>query len=95
MRQSAFTSRAATLSIVLLAVAACGPRHDHAERGDRGERGGFRAACAADIQKFCANDEKRREQKECLRNNEDKLSADCKTALAKHHGEGRKDKDDD
>jgi len=91
-------------------AAACGPRHDHGnnnannnanssantttENGERGGRHRFRVACAADIQKFCANVEKRREQKECLRNNLDKITPDCKTALERRHGEGRKDKQD-
>lgn len=71
-------------------------RHDHRDRQDRmqeqgettgtqsndrtaaGERPHLGRACATDIQQYCANEPKRFR---CLRDNEDKLSAGCKTAF--------------
>lgn len=41
-----------------------------------------RAACANDTKQFCS-DKQGREVFQCLRANSDKVSSDCKTALAK------------
>jgi hypothetical protein len=54
----------------------------------KGGRHAFRTACADDIQKFCANEQKK---KRCLKDNMDKLSDSCKAALAKHGGGKRGD----
>ena len=45
------------------------------------DAGGMRAACVADIQKFCANAEPGPARRQCLLENKDKLSEDCKTAI--------------
>jgi hypothetical protein len=45
-------------------------------------RDAFRKACAADTQKMCA-DKQGREMMMCLRTNSDKLSSECKDAMAK------------
>jgi hypothetical protein len=51
------------------------------ERGERGGHGGIRRACEADIEQFCAADQKGRDRRECLQSHMDKLSADCKAAI--------------
>jgi hypothetical protein len=43
----------------------------------------LRAICADDIQKYCATADRKRR---CLRDNMDKLSEACKTALAERRG---------
>jgi hypothetical protein len=48
-----------------------------------GGRHGLRSVCADDIQKYCANEDR---VGRCLRQNMDKLSDACKTALAERHG---------
>ncbi len=54
----------------------------HGMRGERaGGRGGIRRACEADIEQFCAADQKGRDRRECLQSHMDKLSADCKAAI--------------
>jgi hypothetical protein len=68
------------------------------QRGERGDRhgGGLRRACRADIEQFCAADQKGRDRRECLQTHIDKLSADCKTAIQdrmNHRGGGRKNRD--
>jgi hypothetical protein len=54
-----------------------------------GRHQGLRAVCADDIQKYCANADKKRR---CLRDNIDKLSDACKTAVSQRGG--RKARDD-
>ena len=75
----------------LLAVA-CSPKHN-AQQQSAGSTNAtasqstgafesgpsFRVACDADIQKYCANDPRKRR---CLRDNMDKLSDTCKTAVS-------------
>jgi len=97
-------------SLVCLSTMACKPQH--AARGvlreqrmeqrgdrnnDRGEhRGGLRRACRADLEQYCAADQKGRDRRECLQSHIDKLSADCKTAVQdrmNRHGGGRKNRD--
>jgi hypothetical protein len=79
----------AGLALLAVLVSGCNQQqnaqHETAARG--GGRHGIRAACADDIQKFCANEEKK---KRCLKENMDKLSDTCKAALAQHRG-GNKD----
>lgn len=48
-----------------------------------GGRVRLRQVCADDIQKYCANADRKRR---CLRDNIDKLSDACKTALAQRGG---------
>ena len=90
------------LSVRLIAVAlfaslaACGPqKHENAahenqahENFAHGGRHGIRAACAADIQKFCAQEDRPRR---CLKENIDKLSDACKTAMAQRRGARNRD----
>jgi hypothetical protein len=48
--------------------------------------GGMRAACKADVQKFCAGTQRGDGRiVACLQQNHDQLSADCQGALAKAH----------
>jgi hypothetical protein len=82
-------------AIILVAglAASCGPQKNQSEKlaHERGGRHGLRAACADDIQKFCASADKKRR---CLKENSDKLSDACKTALAERgNRHGGKDKD--
>jgi len=49
-------------------------------RGARG-RGGFRRACAADVERLCASALSRREERLCLDEKRDQLSSDCRSAL--------------
>ena len=48
----------------------------------------LRVACADEIQKFCANADRKRR---CLRENMDKLSDACKTAVAQRGGRRARD----
>ena len=52
-----------------------------------GRGGALRAACSADIQATCAS-KTGPEIRQCLMDNQAKLSADCKTALASAPGRG-------
>lgn len=78
------------------ALAACGPQKHENHARENLERGGgrhqFREACAADIQKFCANEDRKRR---CLKQNEDKLSEGCKAALGQRHGGRGRNRDND
>jgi hypothetical protein len=103
MKPHFFASAPAWAAIVLLAgaTAACGPRHDNTERHDNADREGhgggkhgLRVVCAADITKFCADKDGRKEQRRCLKANEDKVSEDCRAILARKHG-GKNDDDND
>jgi hypothetical protein len=50
--------------------------------GMRGARShGFRRACAEDVTRLCAHSETRRDERECLEQKRDQVSADCKSAL--------------
>lgn len=68
-------------------LVACGPhRENRQQNGQNGENHygrpwnghGVRRACAEDIEKYCASADRKRR---CLRDNMDKLSPDCRTAL--------------
>ena len=48
----------------------------------------IRVVCADDIQKFCANADKK---KRCLRENMDKLSDTCKSAVGQRRGRKMRD----
>jgi hypothetical protein len=67
----------------------CSPKHDNAQQQNANssaspnagtfENGsGIRVACADEIEKYCANDQRKRR---CLRDNIDKLGSTCKTAV--------------
>jgi hypothetical protein len=74
--------------LALLAMS-CSPKHDNAQQQNANsnaspnagafENGpGIRVACSDEIQKYCANDPRKRR---CLRDNIDKLGSTCKTAV--------------
>jgi cytochrome c556 len=78
----------AVLSLALAATA-CSPKHQEQSAGTGTTANGatvsttesgtdFRSACASDIQKYCANDPRKRR---CLKDNLDKLGDACKTAM--------------
>lgn len=93
-------------ALMSVAIAGCERHPGQAERmgaravghGMRGERGGghggLRRACEADIEQFCAADQKGRDRRECLQSHMDKLSADCKTAIEARKNHRRGDKGD-
>ena len=74
--------RFASAIIVIVAAAgvaaACHPRNQTEQAEQRHGRHGLRKICADDIQKYCQNEDRKRR---CLRQNLDKLSADCKAAV--------------
>lgn len=75
------------------ALAACGPqKHENKARENfaHGGRHGVRVVCAAEIQKFCAQADRPRR---CLRQNMDKLSDACKTAVEQRRGGRDRDSD--
>ena len=59
------------------------PQATHEKIAGGGRHQGLRAVCADDIQKYCANADRKRR---CLRDNADKLSDACKAALAERGG---------
>jgi hypothetical protein len=55
--------------------------------GNRGQE--FRAACAADVQTYCASAKGREDRHQCMQTNRDKFSDGCKSFLDSHgHGHG-------
>jgi hypothetical protein len=100
-------SRIAPSLVLILAVGgvvgACHPRQQNeqsqqsqpAQSGQSGQaeerhgRHGLRKICADDIAKYCQNEDRKRR---CLKENLDKLSADCKAAVEAAKGHKR-DKD--
>jgi hypothetical protein len=90
MKSNRLRRSAPFAGIALLAVLVSGcnqQQNAQHETMAKGGRHAFRTACADDIQKFCANEDKK---KRCLKDNMDKLSDTCKTALAQRRG-GNKD----
>jgi hypothetical protein len=90
MKESAWPrvpARVAAIALLAGLVAACGPQNNRNEKlAHEGRHGhGLRAACADDIEKYCANADRRRK---CLKENIDKLSEPCKTALAQRRNKG-------
>ena len=81
--------RVAVIAVLAGLIAGCGPQNKGNEKlAHEGRHAhGIRAACADDLQKYCANADKR---KRCLRQNIDKLSEPCKTALAERRNKGGK-----
>jgi hypothetical protein len=100
--KTAMTFRTAGLLFCTVLVA-CSPQQNNKNRNDTTEmtRGGkvkIGRICRADIRQYCASAEKGRARRECLENNIDKISADCKTALEqrkRHRGGKFRQKDDD
>ena len=85
------------LLLPALLIAGCGQQNKQQNRqqnnaqqttqeqfaGGRGGHQRMRAACADDIQKYCANADRKRR---CLRENMDKLSDACKAAVGQRGG---------
>jgi hypothetical protein len=86
------------LAALLPLLAACKPQDSTPADPTGSGKNAFKTVCKEDIAKFCANETKARR---CLKQNLDKLSDTCKTAIKKKkHGEGKKknkskDKDQD
>ncbi|MGH6877471.1 MAG: hypothetical protein ACREHV_08860 [Rhizomicrobium sp.] len=90
----AVSARFAGIALLAALLAGCNQQHNSQNRA-RGGGHGLRMACAADIQKFCANDQRKRR---CLKDNVDKLSDSCKAALERRGGKrdkGNKGGDND
>lgn len=71
----------AALVLALASLAGCNQQKNSQQTVAGHPR--LRIACAADIQKLCANQPRRRR---CLRENFDKLSENCKAAFAARRG---------
>lgn len=80
-------SRIASSVVLILAlagaVAACHPRNQTEQAEGRHGGRGLRRVCADDIAKYCQNEDRK---KRCLKQNLDKLSADCKAAVEAARG---------
>ena len=96
----AIARRAAVLLLIpVMLVAGCekpnkqqnNPQAKHEKLAGGGRHQGLRAVCADDIQKYCANADRKRR---CLRENTDKLSDACKAALAERRGRKARDNGD-
>jgi hypothetical protein len=80
------TGAAVLLLVPAVLLSACEKQNNSQTTHEKIAGGGhqrLRAICADDIQKYCATAEKKRR---CLRDNVDKLSEACKTALAERKG---------
>jgi hypothetical protein len=86
------SARVAAIALLAALAAACGPQNNRNEKlAHEGRHGhGLRVACADDIEKYCANADRRRR---CLKQNIDKVSDACKTALAQRRNKGGNDED--
>ncbi|HWE05941.1 MAG TPA: hypothetical protein VG274_04485 [Rhizomicrobium sp.] len=84
------SARVAAIALLAALAAACGPQNNRNEKlAHEGRHGhGLRVACADDIEKYCANADRRRR---CLKQNIDKVSDACKTALAQRRNKGGND----
>jgi hypothetical protein len=71
--------------VLAAALVGCGRQNNNPHRLEGGGGQGFRAACADDLQKFCANDTRKRR---CLQSNYTQLSDSCKSALGEFHAGG-------
>jgi hypothetical protein len=75
------SGRMKTMMVVAMAMMVLGCAQ--AAMAQDGERGGLRGACKADFQQYCADVAQGGGARlKCLKDNQDKLSADCKSALA-------------
>jgi hypothetical protein len=70
---------------------ACKPNDNHGGSGDRQGRGEMRRLCHDDMEKLCPN-LKGHDRRQCLQQNQDKLSEGCKTALKERMERRRKRK---
>ena len=81
------------LLIPVFLVAGCQKQNNSQathEKFGGGRHQGLRTACADEIQKYCANEDRKRR---CLRNNMDKLSDTCKAAVGQRGGRRGRDRD--
>jgi hypothetical protein len=80
----------AALPVTALAQTATPPAPTDTARSEA--RAKMRAACAPDVQKFCANVERAKgAMRSCLETHKDELSTDCKAARAEREA-ARKEK---
>jgi len=85
-RRLQVSAKLAGAALLLSVASGCGQQqNNHHEPVARGRWQAFRTACAGDIQKFCADDQRKRR---CLKNNVDKLSDSCKAALSAPRNNG-------
>jgi Cysteine rich repeat len=76
-------SLASVMLVSALVAVACAQAQTPAPSPDvQAARAALHKACQSDMQTLCA-DKQGREAMQCLRSNTDKLSADCKDAMAK------------
>ena len=52
--------------------------------GGDGHHSGFREACGADLQTYCASSKTHDERRACVEANKEKFSAGCKSFMASH-----------
>jgi predicted outer membrane protein len=84
---------AAAAAIALLPLAALAQSTAPQSADPQDGRGKMRAACAADIQKFCADIERAKgAMRSCLEAHENDLTASCKAARAERAAERAKTK---
>ena len=85
-------SAAIVFLIPFFLVAGCQKQQNNSQQAHEKLAGGghqkVRVVCADDIQKYCASADKK---KRCLRENMDKLSDACKTAVGQRHGRKARD----
>ena len=84
------------LALTCVPLVACNQQHANKREAvherERGEHGGLRRACAADLDKYCSGRSRGRERRSCLQEHTDQLSADCKAAV-EARGERRRKRD--
>ncbi|HLY04448.1 MAG TPA: hypothetical protein VKR31_01760 [Rhizomicrobium sp.] len=97
LNSNAVRRAAVVLLIPVFLVAGCqkqnaqqGHERQTHEKFAGGGRQKIRAVCADDIQKYCANAERKRR---CLKENMDKLSDACKAAVGQRGGRRSRDND--
>lgn len=73
--------RGSALVLALASLMGCNQQKNSQEKYAGHPR--LRVVCAADIQKYCADEPRKRR---CLRENFDRLSEGCKAAFARRHG---------
>jgi hypothetical protein len=76
-----FVTTAAFAALMMLGAGAASAQGGQGGPGGNPAMAKVREQCAADMTKFCA-DETGRERMQCMRENADKLSDGCKSAMA-------------
>ena len=88
--------KATAVLVTLLCLTAMGCKPHPGGGGEARREGGhmaMRKACATDLEKFCAADQRGRDRRMCLQSHMDQLSADCKTALSERRQRRHRDRD--